>query len=96
LEGRLPLRAGMATFGAFIVVGLIPLIPFLIPNLTLHQSFVASSVATAFAFSFVGAAKGFALQRPLLRSVLETLLTGGGAAVLAYFIGAWLRGMFGA
>jgi VIT1/CCC1 family predicted Fe2+/Mn2+ transporter len=81
---------------AFILVGLVPLIPFVIPNLSIDTSFVASAVATAIAFFGVGAAKGAVLHRSALRSGLETLLTGGGAALLAYVVGAWLRAAFGA
>ena len=40
--------------------------------------------------------KGVLLQRSALRSGLETLITGGGAAALAYFVGAWLRRVYGA
>jgi vacuolar iron transporter family protein len=42
------------------------------------------------------AAKGAVLHRSALRSGLETLLTGGEAALLAYVVGAWLRAAFGA
>ena len=51
---------------------------------------------TASAFFGVGAAKGAVLHRSALRSGLETLLTGGEAALLAYVVGAWLRAAFGA
>ena len=40
--------------------------------------------------------EGAVLHRSALRSGLETLLTGGGAALLAYVVGAWLRAAFGA
>jgi VIT1/CCC1 family predicted Fe2+/Mn2+ transporter len=90
-----PLRAALATGAAFLVVGLLPLIPFLIPNLTADTRFRASAVAAVFAFFAVGAAKGIVLKRPVLRAGVETLLTGGGAALLAYVVGSWLRATFG-
>ena len=96
IEGPHPMRAALATFGAFLLVGLIPLIPFLIPGLTLDHTFVASALATAFAFFGVGLVKGLVLDRSPFRSGLETLLTGGAAAMLAYLVGAWLRQAFGA
>ncbi|MGB3635901.1 MAG: VIT1/CCC1 transporter family protein [Rubrobacteraceae bacterium] len=95
IEGPNPLRAGLATFVAFIVVGLVPLIPFLIPELSLDTRFLASAIATGVAFFGVGTAKGLVLERSALRSGLETLLTGGGAALLAYAVGSWLRAAFG-
>ena len=48
------------------------------------------------AFFGVGAAKGLVLGRSALRSGLETLLTGGTAAVIAFAVGALLRQAFGA
>jgi hypothetical protein len=71
-----------------------PLIPFVIPDLSIDTRFFASAVAIA--FFGIGAAKGAVLHRSALRSGLETLLTGGGAALLAYVVGAWLRAAFGA
>jgi VIT1/CCC1 family predicted Fe2+/Mn2+ transporter len=77
------------------VVGLLPLIPFLIPNLPADTLFLASAVAAGFAFFAVGAAKGIVLDRPVLRAGIETLLTGGGAALLAFLVGSWLQAAFG-
>lgn len=96
LDGPKPMRAALATFGAFLLVGLVPLIPFLVPNLSMDQMFVFSIVGAAIAFFGVGFAKGRTLERPAFRSGLETLLTGGAAAMLAYAVGAWLRQAFGA
>jgi VIT1/CCC1 family predicted Fe2+/Mn2+ transporter len=96
VSGRKPLRAALATFVAFFVVGLVPLFPFLIPASATSHRFVASAAMTAVAFAGVGVAKAIVLQRSPFRSGLETLLTGGGAAALAYGIGAWLRQTFGA
>ena len=96
LDGPSPFRAGLATFLAFLLVGLIPLIPFLIPGLSPDQRFVASCLATGLAFLAVGIAKGVVLEHGLVRSGLETLLTGGVAALLAYLAGSWLRQAFGA
>ena len=95
LEGPHPLRAALATFFSFVIVGLIPLAPFLLPNLDVIHRFIASAVVTAMAFFAVGATKGVVLERGPVRSGLETLLTGSGAAGLAYLMGMWLRHAYG-
>jgi VIT1/CCC1 family predicted Fe2+/Mn2+ transporter len=96
LEGPSPIRAGLATFAAFVLVGVVPLIPFLVPGVAPDQRFAASAIATALAFVGVGMVKGWALGRSIFRSALETLGIGGSAAVLAYVAGAALRRLFGA
>jgi VIT1/CCC1 family predicted Fe2+/Mn2+ transporter len=96
IDGPHPLRAALATFLAFICVGLVPMIPFLLPGLLLQQAFIGSASATAVAFFSIGIARGVVLQRPIVRSGLETLLTGGIAAALAYAVGYWLHRTYGA
>ena len=96
LEARNPWRAGFSTFAAFVVVGLVPLVPFLMGSLIPeNQRFLISSIVTGMAFAAVGIAKGLVLKRPLLASGLQTLLIGGAAAVVAYVVGAWLRRAYG-
>lgn len=90
-----PKRAALMTFAAFIVVGLIPLLPFLVPGIEITSGFLASSIATGAAFFGIGLAKGVVMERKPLRSGLETLLMGGGAAVIAFAVGFWLRQAFG-
>jgi vacuolar iron transporter family protein len=96
LDGPRPLRAALATFFAFVTVGLIPLAPFVLPALDADQRFIASAAVTAAAFFSIGLIKGKILERELMRSGLETLLTGGGAATLAYLVATWLRHAYGA
>ncbi|MFZ0487925.1 MAG: VIT1/CCC1 transporter family protein, partial [Arenicellales bacterium] len=86
---------GLVTFFAFLVVGLVPLLPFLVPGLEPGRIFAASCVMTAIAFFAVGSVKGHWLGTSRVRGGLETLAVGSVAAVLAYVVGAWLRSMFG-
>jgi VIT1/CCC1 family predicted Fe2+/Mn2+ transporter len=96
LEQRSPWRAALATFAAFVVVGLVPLLPYLIPVLPTEDAFLASSVLTGVGFALIGVAKGVVLRRRIIRSTAETLFTGGVAAAVAYGVGFWLRQAFGA
>lgn len=95
LEEPNPVRAALATFAAFLLVGLVPLLPLFVPGLNWDQAFAASCVMTGAAFFGVGLFKGRVLGTSMWRGGLETLAVGGVAAALAYAVGAWLRATFG-
>ena len=79
-----PMKAATATFLAFLVAGMIPLLPFL---LGLPDAFRWSTLATAATFFLIGALKSKWSLAPWWRSGLETLAIGGIAAAIAYFVG---------
>jgi vacuolar iron transporter family protein len=95
INGRDPMRAALATFGAFVVIGMMPLVSFLVPGLNPSDRFFTSIVLTSGAFFGIGLGKAFVVGRPLLRSSIETFLTGSCAAALAYGIGVFLRQIVG-
>jgi VIT1/CCC1 family predicted Fe2+/Mn2+ transporter len=95
LEGPHPLRAAVSTFLAFGLADVNPLLPFLLPGRSMEHAFAASALATAAAVVGIGVARGALLQQPIVRTGLETLLTGGTAAALAYAVGLLLRNIFG-
>ena len=76
-------------------MGLLPLLPFLVVFVAPDNAFVLSAAITALTFFGVGVVKGRETHKPLIRSGLETLLTGGAAATLAYLAGRWLQGLYG-
>lgn len=79
-----PMRAALATFGAFLIAGLIPLIPFV---LGLPDAFRLSAVMTLGVFFAIGALKSRWSLATWWRSGLETLAIGGVAAAIAYGVG---------
>ena len=87
VEAPNPMRAAFATFFAFLAVGLIPLLPFLVLANTPDYTFMASILATSLAFLGVGMIKGKILQLSMLRSGFETLLVGGAAAGISFLVG---------
>jgi VIT1/CCC1 family predicted Fe2+/Mn2+ transporter len=89
---RSPWRAAAATFSAFIVCGLVPLVPF---AAALPSAFSVATIATGLVFAGIGALKSRWSVRAWWRSGLETVAVGGGAAAVSYGIGAWLRGLVG-
>ena len=90
-------KNGFATFGSFAIIGLIPLLPFLIAffieSLDPNKFFPLSIAFTGVALIIVGAVKGKIVEKSPIRSGLETLIIGGIAAVLAFAVGYLLRGL---
>lgn len=92
-SGPRPAAAATATFVAFGVAGLLPLLPFLLP-ITEQTAIVASIAVAGACFLAVGVLKARHVGQPKWRSGLETLLMGGTAAALAWGVGAGLRHVF--
>jgi len=90
-----PIRSALTTFIAFIVVGAMPLMPFLMPNIEMLSQFIASSVIAAIMFFGIGMLKSLFLAKPIFLAGLSTLLTGGAAAMLAFLTGYILRELMG-
>jgi VIT1/CCC1 family predicted Fe2+/Mn2+ transporter len=91
-----PGLAGLATFLAFVVVGSVPLAPFVagaLPGVAVGGPFGWSAVTTGLAFLAVGVAKAGVVGQSRWRSGLEVLLVGGLAAGLAYAVGVGLGGL---
>lgn len=87
LRGFSPLKAAMWTFFAFLLVGSVPLLPFLLPSVGLNVAFATSVGMTGVTFFGIGFAKGVIIGERRWRSGLETLLMGGAAALIAYWVG---------
>ncbi len=87
-----PCKAAGATFGAFLLAGLVPILPFLLPIAWISRhSFLVSAIATGWTFVLIGWLKGRFVERSSARSALETLLVGGLAAGAAYLVGVVLK-----
>lgn len=89
-----PWRSALTTFAAFLLVGVIPLTPFLIPALTMQHQFILSTLLAGSMFFLIGMLKSLVFVRPVLLSGLSTLFTGGVAAGLAFVTGYVLRELF--
>ena len=88
-----PMDTAITTFVAFNLVGLIPLLPFVVMFVTglaiiaSFDAFTYSIILTGAAFFLIGGVKGRMVQKPLIRSGLGTLLIGGIAASVAFVVG---------
>ncbi|MCH9657962.1 VIT1/CCC1 transporter family protein [archaeon] len=89
-----PFASSISTFVGFNLIGLIPLIPFMLFFFTgtAHQdTFVYSTISVASAFFIVGIIKGKIVKKSKIMSGLFTLMIGGVAAIMAYLIGYGLN-----
>lgn len=86
-------RAAFSTFIAFLIIGFLPILSFVLklflPNST-FDPFIWSSGITGLTFFLVGALKSRFVGKNWFSSGLETFVVGGAAAALAYFIGYFL------
>ncbi|MEJ7642727.1 MAG: VIT1/CCC1 transporter family protein [Candidatus Nitrosocosmicus sp.] len=95
-----PIYKAITTFFAFYLVGLIPLIPFIYAYFVyfdlshlinkIDNVFLYSIIFTAISFFSIGLVKGKVVNKSPVRSGLNTLIIGGIAAVVAFFVGSLL------
>ncbi len=93
LEQKSPLRIGVVTYFSFLFIGFIPLLVYVLDYISpLHQNiFLFSSLLTGLSFMMIGILKSYITQTGILRGVMETLLLGVVAALVAYYVGDWLE-----
>ena len=77
-EVRSPWHAAFATFSAFVICGLVPLVPYIFGS---ESSFLISCVITGATFFLIGSLKSRWSTSGWLRSGLETLFVGALAPV---------------
>ncbi len=95
-SNKAPFYTALMTFIAFLVVGLIPLLTYLINFMggpTISDEFLVSSILTSLAFVLIGFLKSYVNETNRWIGVLETLALGSVAAVLAYYVGDVLEKM---
>lgn len=95
-ETKSPIAMGGVTFFSFLLFGFIPLLAYVLDYAVDLEAdlFLISSVLTALVFILIGSLKAIVNQTKMFRSIIETLFLGGAAAVLAYYVGNVLEGLF--
>ncbi len=90
-------RNAVATFFAFIIAGLVPLLPYVFTTGVAEAEgvFMWAVFFTGLALFFVGAMRTLFSDKSWIFGGLEMLLAGGAAAVIAFVLGAFLRFMVG-
>jgi VIT1/CCC1 family predicted Fe2+/Mn2+ transporter len=84
--------SSVATFIAFIVAGLVPLLPYIVLGED-KNIFEYTIFATGAALFFVGSLRTLATKKSSLRGGMERVIIGGFAAIASYFIGYYISGI---
>ena len=92
-SNRSPLRAGAATFAAFLICGAVPLLPFVFGAGS--NALLSAVIMTGAVFFGIGAMKSKWSTARWWTSALETFVIGMTAAGFAYAVGALLKGWIG-
>jgi VIT1/CCC1 family predicted Fe2+/Mn2+ transporter len=87
---RSPFVSGLSTFAAFMICGLVPLLPYLFG---VEDGFRTALAMTATVFFVIGAMKSLWSPQPWWRSGLETLVIGLLASSVAYAVGHFLKSL---
>lgn len=97
-DERKPLYSALATFAAFVLAGVLPLLVYLTGLLIAvpgEARFPVAAGLSGIALFGLGAAKVYVTRLNPLRSGLEMLVVGGLAAGVAYGVGILLKGIVG-
>lgn len=94
---KAPWKTAGMTFFSFVIVGSVPLLSYVFTGTgpSIQQDlFLYSCILTGVALAIVGSLKSIVTEKNVLWGIVETLLLGGVAAFLAYFVGDVLEKMF--
>lgn len=97
-ENVSPFKGAIATFVSFLIIGFIPLMGYSFKTFLPfddNQMFFVTCLFTLLALFIVGAVKSKFSLKNWFVSGIETVLIGGLAAIIAYFVGYLLRGLVG-
>ncbi len=92
-DTKSPFTIGAVTYASFLLVGLIPLLVYVIDYRWSFpfDTFLSACVLTSIGFIIIGFLKTYVTGTSKLKGILETLLLGALAAAVAYFVGDWLE-----
>lgn len=94
-EVKTPFRIGLTTYISFLLIGLVPLLIYVIDfiNPLEVNLFFYAAMMTGAAFVLVGALKAYVSEANLIKGILETVVLGAIAAVVAYYVGDLVEGL---
>lgn len=92
-NNKKPFWVGATTYFSFLVIGIIPILIYIIDYMfpITYNLFFISSCLTVLGFLVIGLLKSYVNKNNLIKEVIETLLLGGVAAIVAYSVGDILK-----
>lgn len=91
-RGDNPVLTGLTTFGAFLIFGAIPILPFFfLSDTTPTEVFQISTSGTLFALMVLGLMKWRIVGTSLARSLGEVVLVGATASIIAFLVGTFFQ-----
>jgi VIT1/CCC1 family predicted Fe2+/Mn2+ transporter len=92
-ETKSPFVMGAVTFVSFLILGVIPLIVYFVDYFadTDMNLFYTASLLTGAGFIAIGFLKSIVTHTSIFKSIAETVLLGGAAAILSYYVGYFLE-----
>lgn len=96
-DPRTPIKTATMTFLSFLAIGLIPLLSYvyaLMFPVNHDNLFFYSCILTGVGLTIVGSMKSVVTEKNKFVGIAETLVLGGLAAFLAYYVGAVLEKLF--
>lgn len=91
LKEKDAIQSGIFTFISFVVIGVMPIIPFFIYKG--YQAKTLSLVIAIILFAMIGFIKGLVLKQSVIFKSLESLFIGLSAAIISYFVGIFVNKM---
>ena len=94
-----PWKTAASTYFGFLMIGIIPMTAYVLSYFFpffQDNTFKIAIAMTLVALITIGVIKRYVTKKNLWKSVIETVFVGGAAAVIAYFIGFFLRWLVGA
>lgn len=93
-SAKSPLGTAFSTMTGFILIGAIPLLAYVLAYFVPFfetRTFQTAIIMTLIALVIIGGIKSYITKINLWKSSLTTVLIGGSAAIIAYYIGFFLR-----
>lgn len=98
IQEKHPLQKALVTFFSFVIIGFVPLLPFVIAFMVPEFASYAikvSVITTMLSFGVIGYISGVVLNENRLVNTVRNMAIGGAAAAISYGVGYLLVRLFG-